>query len=315
VEVIEKFEKIVDTFRAGDPMNEGVKFTYLSRAELLAKLLIVGVVASLYLVDKLLNKIGLSQRKMSKTGTHKQVEGRNEQFEYIEKLVTDYTERGQIVLAIDGKKKELLGQLYRPGKLYCNEAQKTNDHDFSTLSTGKVSPFGIYDKTLNEGYMFLGTSSETADFAVDCVYEYLKHYGKKRHPDAEDLLILCDSGGSNSYRSNRFKEMIQWVSDRTELKIRIAHYPSYCSKYNPCDHRLFPHVTRALSGVMLDSVQTMCDLIKSRAKTKTGLEVFVRQIKGEYKTKIKATKEFLNNYPVIHDTVLSHWNYWAIPNG
>jgi hypothetical protein len=161
--------------------------------------------------------------------------------------------------------------------------------------------------------MFLGQSLETADFAVDCLYDYLKFYGLPKYPDAKELLILCDSGGSNGYRNKRFKEMVQWVADCTGLRIRLAHFPSYCSKYNPCDHRLFPHVTRALAGVMLDSVETMRDLIKARAKTKTGLKVFVRQVKKEYKTKVKATNIFLNNYPIIHDHLLPDWNYSAIP--
>jgi len=294
-------------------MNEAVKFTYLSRSELVVKLIEKGIKISYYYVGKLLNKLGLSKRKMAKTGTHKQVLGRNEQFGNIESLVKDYNTRGQIVVSMDGKKKELLGQLYRNGKVYSNKAQVTNDHDFPSLSTGKVAPFGIYDKCLNEGYMFLGQSSDTADFAVDCLYDYLKFYGIPKYPDAHELLILCDAGGSNSYRSKRFKEMIQWVADCTNLRIRIAHFPSYCSKYNPCDHRLFPHVTRALAGIMLDSVETMRDLIKARAKTKTGLKVFVRQMKKEYKTKVKATNSFLNNYSILHDSLLPDWNYMAIP--
>lgn len=294
-------------------MNMDINYTYLSRPELLTKLLNMGVETSVYHVSKLLDKIGLTKRKMSKTGTHKQIDGRNEQFEYIEELVRSYTQDGQIVISIDAKKKELLGQLYRNGKVYCSTAQVCNDHDFPSLSTGKVAPFGIYDKNLNEGYMFLGQSSDTADFAVDCLHAYLTNYADKRYPEAKDILILCDSGGSNGYRNHRFKEMIQWVANYTEMKIRIAHYPSYCSKYNPCDHRLFPHVTRALSGVLLDSAETIGKLIRSRARTKEGLEVFVRHIKTQYHTGVKATNEFLNNYPIIHDVLLPQWNYQAVP--
>lgn len=295
-------------------MNEHVQFTYLSRPELLTKLQGVGIHTSLYHVDKLLDKFGLGRRKMAKTGTFKQVEGRNEQFEHIEELVADYRQAGQIIISMDSKKKEYLGQLYRSGKTYCNVAQICNDHDFTSQATGKIVPFGIYDIQLNEGYMFLGQSADTPDFAVDCLRDYIRHYAFQRHPGATDMLILCDSGGSNGYRNHRFKEMLQWTADCTGLQIRVAHYPSYCSKYNPCDHKLFPHVTRALSGVMLDGVETMRDLIKSRAKTKQGLKVFVRQMKNEYQTKIKATKEFSENYPIIHDEELPHWNYVAMPS-
>lgn len=294
-------------------MNAGVQFTYLSRAELRAKLYQVGIVLSLYFIDKLLNKVGLSQRKLSKSGTYKQVQGRNEQFEYLAELVEEYTQAGHIVISIDSKKKEQLGQFYRPGKVYCNGAVVCNDHDFASQATGKVAPFGIYDGQINEGYLFLGQSADTPDFAADCVYEYVKAYVPKRYPKAREMLILCDSGGSNGYRPYRFKELLQWIADCTGLIIRVAHYPSYCSKYNPCDHRLFPHVTRAWSGVVLDSVELMRDLVKSRAKTSTGLNVFVRQIKKEYHTGIKATQEFLDNYPIVHDDILPQWNYWAIP--
>ena len=290
-------------------MNEHIQYTYLSKTELVAKLVEQGVQSSRYHVGKLLIALGLSKRKIAKTGTHKQVEGRNEQFEKIEQLVKDYTQNGQIVISIDGKKKELLS---RAGKVYCSAAQISNDHDFPSLSTGKVSPFVIYDKVINEGYMFLGQSSDTPDFAGGCLYEYLKNYGQKRHANAKQVLVLCDSGGSNGYRNHSFKEMVQWVANATCLDIRIVHYPSYCSKYNPCDHKLFPHVTRAMARVMLDSINTMSKLIKSRAKTKQGLKVSVRQIKKQYQTGIKATKTFLINYPIIHDTILPKWNYQAI---
>ncbi len=294
-------------------MNAQIQFTYLSRPELLKKLQQSGLNTSLYYVDKLLASLGLSQRKMAKTGTFKQVQGRNEQFEYIDQLVSQYRQRGQILISMDSKKKEQLGQLYRQGKVYCKEAQICNDHDFTSMATGKITPFGIYDIQLNEGYMFLGQSADTPDFAVNCLLDYIKYYACKRYPQATQMLILCDSGGSNGCRTYRFKEMIQWVAQYTNLQIRVAHYPSYCSKYNPCDHKLFPHITRALAGVMLDCVKTVCHLIKSRAKTKQGLKVFVRQMKKEYQTGIKATKNFLQNYPIVHDQILPQWNYWALP--
>lgn len=168
--------------------------TYLSRPELLTKLKGAGIHTSLYHVDKLLGKLGLGRRKMEKTGTFKQVEGRNEQFENIERLVANARQAGHIIISMDSKKKELLGQLYRPGKTYCNVAQVCNDHDFASQATGKVAPFGIYDIQLNEGYMFLGQSADTPDFAVDCLHEYIRHYAFQRHPETTDMLILCDAG-------------------------------------------------------------------------------------------------------------------------
>lgn len=311
---MQAFEQVIAHHRGGDPMNAEIQFTYLSRREVRAKLCQLGIILSLYFIDKFLSQLGLTQRKLSKSGTYKQVQGRNEQFEYLAQLVDQYQQAGHIVISMDAKKKEQLGQFYRAGKVYCSGSVVCNDHDFASQASGKVAPFGIYDGQLNEGYLFLGQSADTPDFVADCLYEYIKSYVPRRYPQARQMLILCDSGGSNGYRNHRFKEMVQWVANCTGLTIRVAHYPSYCSKYNPCDHRLFPHVTRAWSGVILDSVELMRDLVKARAKTATGLNVFVRQIKTEYHTGIKATPEFLNDYPIIHDTLLPQWNYWAIPN-
>ena len=294
-------------------MNPEVQFTYLSRPEIQTKLAEEGIELSLYFVDKLLEKMGLSRQKMSKTGTYKQPNGRNDQFENIAELIASYTQAKQIVISIDSKKKEFLGQLYRPGKVYCNTAQVCNDHDFPSQATGKVVPYGVYDLNRNEGYMFLGQSADTADFAADCLLEYHKYYGSKMYSEAKEMLILCDAGGSNGARNRRFKEKLHLLANHTGLKIRVAHYPSYCSKYNPCDHRLFPHVTRALAGVMLDSAETIKKRIKSRAKTKEGLKVFVRKMKKEYVLGVKPTMEFLDTYPIVHHDPLPKWNYSAIP--
>jgi len=171
-------------------MKAGVQFTYLSRAELRAKLFQAGIILSLYLIDKLLSQLGLSQRKLSKSGTYKQVQGRNEQFEYLAQLVEDYQQAGHVIISIDAKKKEQLGQFYRAGKVYCNGSVVCNDHDFASQGTGKVAPFGIYDGQLNEGYLFLGQSADTSDFAADCVYEYIKSYMPRRYPQARQMLIL-----------------------------------------------------------------------------------------------------------------------------
>ncbi|MGB0930337.1 MAG: ISAzo13-like element transposase-related protein, partial [Chitinophagales bacterium] len=128
-----------------------------------------------------------------------------------------------------------------------------------------------------------------------------------------NLLILCDGGGSNGCRNYVFKQAIQKFADSTGLTIRIAHYPAYCSKYNPIEHRVFPHLTRALSGFMLDTVQTVKQLIEQRAKTKTGLKVVANIIHGIYEKGKKATKEFLENMPIVFDEFLPKWNYVAVP--
>ena len=142
---------------------------------------------------------------------------------------------------------------------------------FASLQTGLVVPHGIYDvnnNNNNKACVNIGLSRDTAEFFYDSMVMWWETYGESKYPDAKKLLILCDGGGSNGCRHYVFKEVVQKLADKLGVTVRIAHYPAYCSKYNPIEHRLFPHVTRALSGVVLDSVQTVKELIEKRAKTK-----------------------------------------------
>lgn len=309
-----KFSELTDAHRAGCPMNENIKYTHLTPSELSFQMASrYGLDLSRYLILQMMGLLKMTKRPLAKTGIARDVEGRNEQFENIESLITEYREAGCAIFSVDGKKKEFLGQLYRPGRVYCQQSLRCFDHDFPSLAKGKVSPYGIYDLTSNKGFMFLNESADTSDYAADCLDQVLSNYYKRTYPNSTKVLILADGGGSNGYNRPRYKEMLQWLADNHSLEIRVAHYPSYCSKYNPCDHRLFPHVTRAWSGVMLDSPATMRDLVKSRASTKTGLKVFCRQIKKNYAKGITAGKDFIKNCPVVFDELLPKWNYTLKP--
>ena len=307
----------METYRAGNPMNEGVKFTYLCVREIREKLRAAGRTVSAYAIGLLLKMHDFGKRKMQKTGTACQVEGRNEQFEHIAQLTWEFKKEGQPVVSMDGKKKEFLGQLFRPGEVYCQEGLQCQDHDFPSLAEGKVVPHGVLDLTLNRGYMHLGQGADTPEFACDCLEAWWFRHGVFQYPLAHSLLVLCDAGGSNNCNFHSFKEQIHLLSIRTGLTIRIAHYPSYCSKYNPIDHRLFPHVTRALQGVLLDSVDTVAKLINERASTKTGLTVVAHVVNKTYRTGKKADSDFkenmINNNYIHFDEVLPQWNYSASP--
>lgn len=294
-------------------MNASVRYTYLSRGELAQKLGEKGHHLSSYLVAKLLRLAKLGKRKMSKSGIPQSVAGRKSQFTHIAYLIDQFERLGLPIVSIDSKKKELLGQLFRSGKLYCQEPLVCHDHDFPSLSTGKVVPHGIYDLGLNEGYMHLGTSADTPEFACDCLESWWQNYGTFRYPHAQEVLVLCDSGGSNNCRFYRFKEALQELANRTQITFHISHYPTYCSKYNPIDRRLFPHITRALSGCILDSVETMQQLICQRAHTSTGLEVFCKIVKKNYQTGIKASNEFIQHIPIQFSNLNPKWNYIAVP--
>lgn len=243
----------------------------------------------------------------------KQVANRNEQFENIASLVAEYEPSLNPIVSIDTKKKEYLGNFYRAGQLYTLTELQTYDHDFRSFAEGVIIPHGIYDLKLNQGYLNLGTSKDTSEFACDSLKAWWLERGQFDYPQATSVLILCDGGGSNSSRHYIFKRDLQSLANELGLELRIAHYPPYCSKYNPIEHRLFPHVTRACQGVIFKSVALVKELI-GKTKTAQGLKVTVNIIDQVYETGRKATAEFIDNMPIVFDEYLPKWNYTAIPN-
>nr|WP_236631654.1 ISAzo13 family transposase [Endozoicomonas numazuensis] len=254
--LIEKNPKIVDNFHqvlrdhtAGDPMREAVKWTNLSRRKISSKLSELGTPAGKNIVSRLLHENDYRRRKPQKKRTMGQNADRNAQFENITHLKKEYLNAGKPVISIDTKKKELLGNFYREGVVDSVDPIIINDHDFPSVSDGKVIPHGIYDLGKNTASLHLNASHDTTEFACESIELWWNEQGRMDYPAQDELLILCDGGGSNSATTYIFKEDLQALSNRLGLKIRIAHYPPYCSKYNPIEHRLFPHVTRACKGV------------------------------------------------------------------
>ncbi len=187
-----------------------------------------------------------------------------------------------------------------------------NDHDFKSSSDGIVIPHALYDLKLNTGYITLGDSRDTSEFACDCVRLWWDEYGKKKYMFADSILILCDCGGSNSSRYYIFKEKLQELVNEIGVEIRIAHYPPYTSKYNPVEHRLFPHVTRACKGLIFKDMEIVQEAMAS-TKTKQGLKAFVSVLKKVYETGKKVTEGFKENMKILFDDYLPQWNYRAVP--
>ena len=165
------------------------------------------------------------------------------------------------MVSVDTKKKELIGNLFREGKIYTTETVEVFDHDFPSLAEGVAIPHAIYDIARNEGYVNIGTSRDTSEFACDSIRHWWNDYGKKYYPDADSILMLMDGGGSNSSRHYLFKQDLQALVDDIGIEIRIAHYPPYTSKWNPIEHRLFPHLTRSLQGMILTTHELVKELI------------------------------------------------------
>ena len=196
--------------------------------------------------------------------------------------------------------------------MYTTEPIKVCDHDFPLLATGVAIPHPLYDLTDNVGYIQIGTSHDTSEFAWDSVRYWWKTYGKQRYPLADSILLLCDGGGSNSSRYYIFKQDLQALVNELGIEIRVAHYPPYLSKYNPIEHRLFPPVTRACQGVVLHSVQLLKDLVAT-ATTRTGLKVFTTILAKPYQTGRKVAETFKSTMKIVFDRHLPQWNYTAKP--
>lgn len=216
------------------------------------------------------------------------------------------------IISIDCKKKEKLGNLYRGGRCFATQTLNVYDHDYEHLSKGKVIPHGLYDMQANKGYISVGGSSETADFIVDNLHWWWEQHGIHQYPDANNILILCDAGGANSYRHFIFKHRLQMFSKQTGLSLIVCHYPPYCSKWNPIEHRLFSHVHRAMEGVIFSDYETIKKTIENTS-TKTGLSVAVRLNLKEYKTGINVKKEDIDEKRITYHPKIPELNYRIYP--
>jgi hypothetical protein len=311
-ELIDNLAGVLCDHTAGDPMQDDVIWTYLTQQEIAEQLSLLGTPISPATVGALLDECEFSKRKAQRRQTMGQSPFRNEQFKRIAFLKAEYMASENPILSMDTKKKELLGNFFRAGSGYTNKVVKTWDHDFKTHAKGLVIPHGLYDLKRNVGHISLGTSHDTSEFACDSLWGWWRDFGRKAYPHADSLLVLCDGGGSNSSRHHIFKEDLQRLVNQMDLPIRVAHYPPYCSKYNPIEHRLFPHITRACQGVIFHTLDIVKRFIR-RTTTRTGLRVTLKVIDKLYALKRKATDRFMEIYPVYFDDYLPDWNYVIKP--
>lgn len=313
-ELDEQFLAVLREHTAGDPMDAMVRWTNLTPGEIVQALREdYGVRLSKYVVRQLLDKHHYRRRKAQKKQVLKsEIKHRNAQFEKIAQLKAEFEAAGNPIVSMDTKKKEYLGNFYREGQLYTLEALHTYDHDFTSYAEGVLIPHSIYDLRLNVGYIQLGTSHDTSEFACDSFRQWWYTYGCIHYPHATAILVLCDGGGSNSSRHYLFKQDLQALADEIGVVIRIAHYPPYCSKYNPIEHRFFPHVTRACQGVIFTSIAVVKELME-KTQTTTGLRAFVHILDQAYATGRKVAADFKDTMRIVFDEHLAQWNYCAVP--
>lgn len=307
-------DALVEPTARGDPLSP-LRWTCKSTRKLAAELTRQGHGVSHMQVSKLLQRLGYSLQ-----GTRKVTEGashpdRDAQFESINKQVKTFQHKGQPVVSVDAKKRELVGDFANSGREYQPEGQpeKVRVHDFADEELGKAIPYGIYDPTANTGWVSVGTDHATAPFAVETLRRWWERMGRKTYPKARELLITADGGGSNGSRSRVWKYALQRFATETGLTIPVGHFPPGTSKWNKIEHRMFCHITENWRGRPLVSLAVIVNLIANTTTT-PGLEIEAELDRGVYPTGIKITDQQmkgLNLHPAAFHG--EDWNYRIQP--
>ena len=311
-ELERNLKSVLEVRTAGDPDEQDSLWTDLSPREIAQTVSEMGTPVCPPVVRDWLDEQGLALHKIAKVLEGGQSPDRNAQFLRLAELKDEYTEAGNPVFSMDSKAKEHLGQLFRAGRAYTQRPFKAFDHDYPSWATGILIPHGIYDLARNCGHLNIGISHDTSEFACDSFRWYWNRIGKQCYPRAKSILLLCDGGGSNSASHYIFKQDLQELVNDLGTPIRVAHYPSYCSKYNPIERRLFSQVSRACKGMLFDTLETAVDLMR-KTSTRTGLKTTVNVMRGVYELERKVAADFKAGMKLVFDTLLPRWNYVAEP--
>jgi hypothetical protein len=306
-------EQLIEPVTAGDPMSEQ-KWVRVSLRQLSRDLGEAGHAASPPTVRRLLDARGYrlhaNTKQLEASAAHPD---RDQQFEYITEQRQAFNSAGLPQISVDTKKKELIGQFKNAGRVWSQEAEAVNVHDFRTDALGRAVPYGIYDLTQNRGTVYVGQSADTPHFAVDLLARWWVDEGQAAFPAANDLLILADSGGSNSARSRVWKQQIQQqLCDQHGLAVTVCHYPTGCSKWNPIEHRLFGPISSNWAGHPLTTWETMLGYLQG-TKTETGLTVRAALHDGIYKTGESVSDADMAALNLTHHDVCPTWNYTLRP--
>ena len=309
----EALEQLVDPLSRGDPTSP-LRWTCKSKAKLAAALSKSGWTVSATTVGRLLHELGYSLQSVRKSREGVSHPDRNAQFEYINATATNFLRRKQPVISVDTKDKELVGDFKNAGREWQPRAtpEKTLVHDFPSDAIGKAIPYGVYDMARNEAWVSVGRDHDTPAFAVASIRQWWKMMGKRAHPNAKELLITADAGGSNGYRSRVWKLELQKFSDETKLRIRVSHFPPGTSKWNKIEHRLFCHITENWRGKPLTTFETIVDLI-GHTRTAAGLRVKAKLNKRKYPTGVVVTKAQMDVLALTTETFRGEWNYELRP--
>jgi hypothetical protein len=311
--IVEALEALVDPVTRGDPESP-LRWTSKSTRKLAGELTAQGYPVSPQKVGQLLHASGYSLQATQKTLEGTAHPDRNAQFEFINDQVDAFHARGAPVISVDTKKKELIGPFENGGREWqpAGTPVPVRVHDFIDDGLGKVIPYGVYDLAHNTGWVSVGTDHDTPAFAVRSIARWWRQMGKRTYPNARELFITADAGGSNSARSRLWKLELQRFATRTGLTISVSHFPPGTSKWNKIEHRLFCHITENWRGRPLVDRETVVQLIGS-VRTTTGLTVKAELDTRAYPIGITVPDSDMENVVITRATFHGDWNYTIHP--
>src|SRR5947209_8956084 len=308
-------EALVDPATRGDPQSP-LRWTCKSTRKLAEALAGKGHAVSHQTVARLLQEMGYSLQVNRKTKEGASHRDRNAQFEHIAKQVRSFQRRGQPVVSVATKKKELVGDFKNGGQEWRpeGEPEEVRCKDFKDKELGKVAPYGVYDLTANEGWVSVGIDHDTAQFATETVRRWWENMGRLVYPNATELLVTADGGGSNGSRTRLWKVSLQRLANEIGVRISVCHFPPGTSKWNKIEHRMFCHITENWRGRPLVSRAVIVNLIGS-TKTATGLRIQAALDTNSYETGIKVSDEELAAVKIKKHKFHGDWNYTISPGG
>jgi hypothetical protein len=306
-------ESLVDPLTRGDPESP-IRWTCKSTARLSLELHKLKYKACPRVVSKILKKLGYSLQANQKTVEGQQHPDRNAQFEFINSALSKQMKCGNPVVSVDTKKKELVGNFKNNGQKWHkkNTTHKVMDHDFPDPDIPRAHPYGVYDVAKNMGLVNIGTTHDTASFAVASIRKWWRICGRKLYPSAKTILITADAGGSNGWRIRLWKWELQQFADETGLSIQICHFPPGTSKWNKIEHRLFSFISQNWRGEPLTSYETIIKLVESTT-TKTGLVVKCKLDRKLYPKGQTISDEQMKSLKIKKNAFHGEWNYTILP--
>lgn len=311
--LLKDLESLVESSTLGDPQCP-LLWTSKGIRNLAEELVAQGHQVSYRTVARLLHQMGYSLQANRKTREGDSHPDRDAQFEHINKKVRAFQRRKQPVVSIDTKKKELVGDFKNSGREWRPQGspEAVRVHDFRDKELGIAIPYGVYDMTLNEGWVSVGIDHDTAQFATQTLRRWWQNMGSRVYPKARELLVTADAGGSNGSRSRLWKVALQELADEIGLRICVCHFPPGTSKWNKIEHRMFCHITENWRGKPLVSRAVIVNLI-GNTKTRTGLRIKAELDTNSYETGIKVTDEELAAVQIKKDSFHGEWNYTISP--